>query len=284
MTLGPIFIFDTGGIDLDVQPDIASAEGCVEVRDIDELTFIAVDGTILRARAEGYKVRLEPTDSKNSVELRSRLRAYLSHPSVGMDRALADDPAQAADAVVALSGRLARRRWARRSASREPRHSPVTNAARMPEPGALHEDERVQSTLTELEEALRVRLGNKATVERRRIARSMYTEIRVNPSRAAACPVGWLEAPPHEVIVFAGRAGGGRWELDWSASAVQKVEEIVNAVVRGCVSELVGRRRSRLTITWPDGSTESAGVAEGWFTALSFGWRARARTITYESY
>jgi hypothetical protein len=108
VTFGPIFTFDVNGIDLDVQPDIASAEGHVEVYDIGELRFLGVDGTILKATAEGYKVRLEPTDSKDPRELRSRLVAYLSHPSVGMDPALADDPARAAEALSARPRRIGR--------------------------------------------------------------------------------------------------------------------------------------------------------------------------------
>lgn len=105
-------IFDVNGVDLDVQPDVTSAEGQVEVYDIGGLKFFAVDGTILEPTAEGYRVRLRPTDTKEPAELRSRLSVYLSHPSVPVDASLADDPARAAEALLSRPWRDAR--WWRR--------------------------------------------------------------------------------------------------------------------------------------------------------------------------
>ena len=106
--LGAIFIFDGG--DLSVERDVRSAEGSVEIYDIDTLRFFAVDGTILRASAEGYRVRLEATTESDLDGLKSELRTYLSHPQVGLDPALADSPAQAAEVLIPPR----RRRWFRR--------------------------------------------------------------------------------------------------------------------------------------------------------------------------
>jgi hypothetical protein len=64
------------------------------------MEFFAVDGTVLRASAEGYEVRLEPTDEKDLERLKSGLRTFLSSPRVRMDPALADDPARAAEVLV----------------------------------------------------------------------------------------------------------------------------------------------------------------------------------------
>lgn len=108
MELGAIFIFDGG--DLDVERDVHAAEGSVEIYDIDTLRFFALDGTILKASAEGYRVRLEATTESDLDGLKSGLRAYLTHPQVGLDPALADNPAQAAEVLIPTR----RRRWFRR--------------------------------------------------------------------------------------------------------------------------------------------------------------------------
>ena len=107
--LGPIFIFDGG--DLAVWPDIRSAEGWLEVYDLDTLKFFAANGTILRAKAHGYAVRLEATSETDPEELRSKLRTFLSSPRVGIDPALADDPVRAAEI---LSASTPRKRWFKR--------------------------------------------------------------------------------------------------------------------------------------------------------------------------
>jgi hypothetical protein len=94
----PIFSFDGG--DLAVYPDLPSAERGTEVYDIDSLDFFASDGTRLKASAEGYKVRLQPSSQRDPDELRSRLRDFLSTPAAGLDPGLADDPPEAALAII----------------------------------------------------------------------------------------------------------------------------------------------------------------------------------------
>jgi hypothetical protein len=109
VTLGPIFVFDGG--DLGIYPDLRSAEGATEVYDIGSLRFYGADGTILKPTAEGYAVKLEPTDERDEEDLKSRLRTFLAHPTVGLDPDLSDDPAQAARVLLE---RPKRRRLRRR--------------------------------------------------------------------------------------------------------------------------------------------------------------------------
>jgi hypothetical protein len=98
MDPNPVFAFDGG--DLAVFPDLASAERGTEVYDIQGLDFFSSDGTRLAASAEGYAVTLEVTAQKDPDELRSRLRDFLSAPVVGLDPGLADDPPEAARAIM----------------------------------------------------------------------------------------------------------------------------------------------------------------------------------------
>jgi hypothetical protein len=51
VSLDPIFIFDSG--DLAVFPDLRSAEGWLEVYDLDRLRFCGADGTILKGQDGG---------------------------------------------------------------------------------------------------------------------------------------------------------------------------------------------------------------------------------------
>ena len=103
-------MFDGG--DLAAYADVRAAENDTEIFDIDSLQFVRADGTLLRATARGYAVHLEPTNQRDEEALKERLRAFLSHPKVGMDPGLADDPARAAAALMLLPP--GRRRWRRR--------------------------------------------------------------------------------------------------------------------------------------------------------------------------
>jgi len=94
----PVFVIDGG--DVDVFPSAAEAEGHAEVYDIGGLLFIDADGRLLRASADGYRVRLMPTDEDRLDELRSRIEGFLLHTRPPLDPALAQDPAAAAAALL----------------------------------------------------------------------------------------------------------------------------------------------------------------------------------------
>jgi hypothetical protein len=90
----PVFVFDGG--DVSVFASMADAAGGTEVYDLDTLRYLDADGTVLHATSDGYEVRLTPTAERRPEELHARLEAFLEHPRVGMDPALAADPRRVA--------------------------------------------------------------------------------------------------------------------------------------------------------------------------------------------
>jgi hypothetical protein len=113
-----------GPYEVFVLDSLTAAGGQIEAIDVEneEYVFFADDGAVIDAAVRDGHVVLTPTGVQRGEELRKRLRAYLSHPRVAMDPALADDP-------VALGGMLREReragewpRWlARLRARRKPR-------------------------------------------------------------------------------------------------------------------------------------------------------------------
>jgi hypothetical protein len=95
-----VFIFED--YDLSVQRSVDEAAAAVETIDVDngEYDFFTDDGTVLAGDTAGGRVTLRPTDDRDPDELRRRLHAHLTHPRVGMDGALAEDPLRAAQAIL----------------------------------------------------------------------------------------------------------------------------------------------------------------------------------------
>ena len=93
-------VFVVEGNDLSVHTSVAAAENSTEVYDIRHLAFFADDGTVFTAHADGYRVRLTATGERRSDELRALLRSYLASSKGGLDPALADEPASAAQAIL----------------------------------------------------------------------------------------------------------------------------------------------------------------------------------------
>jgi len=102
-----VFVWD--GHDVWVFPTTAAAAARFEVLDLDELTYFADDGTVLRATDDKQQVRLTLTSERRPDELRERLQAYL--PVVGLDPGLADDPVSAAQALLELEWRARGFQW-----------------------------------------------------------------------------------------------------------------------------------------------------------------------------
>lgn len=104
----PVFVFDGG--DVSVFASISDAAGGTEVYDLDTLRYLDADGIVLRATADGYQVRLAPTEERHPEELRARLETFLGNPRVGLDPALAADPRGVA---TLLAGRQRTQLWPR---------------------------------------------------------------------------------------------------------------------------------------------------------------------------
>lgn len=106
-----VFVFEEN--DVTVFPSVAKAESGVEVHDIEKLVFLDSGGDVLVASADGYRVKLTATEECRSDELRSRLRVFLSHPTVNLDPAMADDPAEVAVVLMKRQKAALWPRWPR---------------------------------------------------------------------------------------------------------------------------------------------------------------------------
>lgn len=106
-----VFIFD--GADVAVQLSAEDAARWLEPVDIDDgaCDFIGEDGTVYRPSVVDGLVRLTATAEKRPDELRRRLREFLSHPNVGLEPDLANEPGEVA---VVLAKRQRAETWPRR--------------------------------------------------------------------------------------------------------------------------------------------------------------------------
>ena len=79
---------------------------------------------------------------------------------------------------------------------------------------------------------------------------------------------------------------GGRWELDYTVADVDLVRKLIDAAVAGRVTEVTAPARSKVTVTFPDGSTDSETGYDGCLTILIPlpGWTKLGRKIVYEPY
>jgi hypothetical protein len=78
---------------------------------------------------------------------------------------------------------------------------------------------------------------------------------------------------------------GGRWELDRTMEDVDFIEQVVRAVAAGRVVEVFGPGRSRVEVTFPDGTqaVETGGVSPRGCRP-SPGWVRRGRRVNYAPY
>lgn len=142
--------------------------------------------------------------------------------------------------------------------------------------------DEVQRTVDSLEAYVRTLVGESATLER-----SSFSEGRVvilwvtplNPSARSLAVVGhqWLQVEAGE--------NGGCWELGCTAEDVQLARAIIEAVISGCVVELMSLGRSEVQVTLATGEvvTETGyGTGLGWLPIP--GWRKRAKVVRYEPY
>jgi hypothetical protein len=71
-----VFVFEGYANDLSVHRSIEDAASSAEVYDLDTLTFLTDDGTVLRAGAQEYRVILTLTDEQRRDELVDRLQRF----------------------------------------------------------------------------------------------------------------------------------------------------------------------------------------------------------------
>lgn len=109
------------------------------------------------------------------------------------------------------------------------------------------------------------------------------SSITVTPHRAGACSIAWLDFPD-EIVLQVGEIGG-RWELGTAAGDLTFLEDLVTSVIAGRVTEVFAYRRTRVTVTMPDGSTETETGYDGLAACLPLPlWPRWARTVHYRPY
>jgi len=115
------------------------------------------------------------------------------------------------------------------------------------------DDDAVGLRLAELAANLERELQDVASLEREDLGRGSWV---LTPNDQDAVGVAWIDwGDALHLEVLGGH--GGRWELGRDDSDLSFLIDVVEAVVEGRVTETFGVRRSRVTVTMPDGSSES---------------------------
>lgn len=140
----------------------------------------------------------------------------------------------------------------------------------------------VDERLVRLAEQLRHTLGARAAVSVDD-AGPYVAAWSLAPANPEALPVVWMDFG-EELQVEAGHHGG-RWELGRTMEDVEFVEHVVQSVVAGRVVEVFGPGRSRVEVTFADGTKT---VETGAVTAKGClpipGWVRRGRRVAYAAY
>jgi hypothetical protein len=146
----------------------------------------------------------------------------------------------------------------------------------------LPSDEFAQR-LARLADDLETALGDSAVVQCADLRHSDAGAVQttVIPVRQDALSVTWLDFG-NGLQVEAGH-NGGRWELSRDLDAVTFIENVARSVVAGRAVEIFGPRRSRVEVTFPDGTVAAETGSQGLVLPLR-GWRKRGRRVGYAPY
>lgn len=107
--------------------------------------------------------------------------------------------------------------------------------------------------------------------------------VELAPRNERSVGVVWFDTGDELQVETLGDRGG-RWELDRTEADAEFLEGVVRAAVAGRVTEVFGPKRSAVTVTFEDGTTDTeVGYGPGaWLP--SPGWRRRGRRVQYEPY
>lgn len=128
-------------------------------------------------------------------------------------------------------------------------------------------------------------LAGSATVTRETLKDLDIRAVDIEPRTPRATQVGWLDMVDELQVAVGGRGPGGRWELGRTAVDVRFVEDVVTAAIRGDVLQVLGRGRSRVEVTMPDGEVVVATTFEAPGGCLPIpGWVRFGRGVQYAPY
>jgi hypothetical protein len=152
----------------------------------------------------------------------------------------------------------------------------------VPDDQILGED-AISARLHALAERLGARFGDLLEIRTEKLEKYPITTVSVLPQNPKACSMSWIEMGQSELIIGVGR--GGRWEELRDIGAVDFLEQVVAAVTDGRVVEVFGPGRSRVTVTFADGTSKrsSVGTAPTGCLPAPF-WPRWGRKVTYSPY
>lgn len=150
----------------------------------------------------------------------------------------------------------------------------------MSEDQAPAADDPVGRRLADLASDLDRDLHGVAALEREDHGRGSWVLVPRNDQAVGVAWIDWGDALHLEVL----GGQGGRWELGRDDSDLAFLIDVVEAVIDGRVTERFGRRRSRVTVTMTDGSTDSeTGYGPGGLLPQPF-WTRRGPLKRYSPY
>jgi hypothetical protein len=123
------------------------------------------------------------------------------------------------------------------------------------------------------------------TVARRMISDDRIRSVWIAPTNAQASQTGWLDFGSYLQVSAGSGQAGGSWELDRTVENVGFVERVVTAVVQGRVTEVFGPSRSRVSVTFDDGTVwTETGYNAPWGFPPSPEWARHGRVLNYSPY
>lgn len=141
-------------------------------------------------------------------------------------------------------------------------------------------DDEVARRLTGLVATLRNRYGD-SVVTKDSIDSLGLETTRLVPPVVGSCHASWIEIDSSQLILVVGVVG--RWEMSRDQIAVKRIEDIIDAVIRGRVVRLFGFGRTTVIASLDDGRTE-ASTKYDWLPIPLPGWQRIARRLNYTPY
>ncbi|WP_179790206.1 hypothetical protein [Actinopolymorpha rutila] len=105
------------------------------------------------------------------------------------------------------------------------------------------------------------------------------------PTSHDAMPVVWTDFGSGLQLELGNGPGGSFGVFDRDDQGAEFVESTVRAIVDGHVTEVFGPDRSRVEVTYLDGSTFHHTGYDGFLAGIPrWGWRDRGRKVSYPPY
>ena len=141
----------------------------------------------------------------------------------------------------------------------------------------------LQRTLDRLESFARTLAGSSAVISRDDLNGGRILTLHVEPSNPRARAIAVV---CEQFLIVQIGTNGGRWELGYGDDDIVIAQNLIKAAIAGRVSERFAAGRSRVDVTFEDGTTVSETGVTSWEAPF---FRRRGRTswdreVHYEPY